>query len=147
MAIIQTLTTSFKTELMDALHNFGTTVTRANTLPDTFKIALYTINASLGADTTVYTPVNEASGGSYVAGGRVLVSSQAPTATGTVAWTNFADISWTGSITAAGALIYNATQSNRAVAVLSFGGTKTSKNTFTVKFPASTSTSAIVRIS
>ena len=150
MALSQTLATSFKVEILDGIHNFGTGVIRATTAADTFKIALYTANATLNATTTVYTTDNEVTGAGYVAGGNTLVISQVPTSTNTetVAWLNFANSSWPGStFSADGALIYNSTQGNKAVAVLNFGGTKTATNqTFTVTFPASTSSAAIIRI-
>jgi len=150
MAITQAMVTSFKVEILDAIHNFGTTVTRASTAADTFKIALYTSSATLSASTTAYTTSNEvsSSGTNYTAGGQTLVISQVPTSTSTTAWLDFDDITWaSATITANGALIYNATQSNKAVAVLAFGGDKTSTaGDFTIQFPAATSTTAILRI-
>ena len=150
MAISQTLATSFKVEILDGIHNFGVGVIRASTAADTFKIALYSTLATLDAATTVYTTLNEVTGTGYVAGGNTLVISQAPTSTSaeTVAWLNFANSSWTSaSFSADGALIYNSTQGNKAVAVLNFGSTKTATSqTFTVTFPASTSDAAIIRI-
>lgn len=150
MALSQTLATSFKVEILDGIHNFGTGVIRATTAADTFKIALYTSLASLDASTTVYTTTAEATGTGYTAGGNTLIISQVPTSTlnETVAWLNFENSSWANAtFSAAGALIYNSTQGNKAVAVLDFGGTKTATNqTFTVTFPASTSSAAIIRI-
>lgn len=150
MALSQTLATSFKVEILDGIHNFGVGVIRATTAADTFKMALYTSLATLDAATTVYDTTNEVTGTGYTAGGNTLTISQAPTSTlnETVAWLNFADSSWTNAtFSAAGALIYNSTQGNKAVAVLDFGGTKTAANqTFTVTFPASTSSAAIIRI-
>ena len=151
MAISQTLATSFKVEILDGIHNFGVGVIRASTAADTFKIALYSTLATLGSTTTVYTTQDEVTGTGYVAGGNTLVISQVPTSTSTetVAWLNFDNSSWTtASFSADGALIYNSTQGNKAVAVLNFGGTKTATaQTFTVTFPASTSDAAIIRIS
>ena len=151
MAISQTLATSFKVEILDGMHNFGVGVIRAATTADTFKIALYSTLATLGSTTTVYTTQDEVTGTSYVAGGNTLVISQVPTSTSseTTAWLNFDNSSWTtASFSADGALIYNSTQGNKAVAVLNFGGTKTATaQTFTVTFPASTSDAAIIRIS
>ena len=151
MALVQTLATSFKVEILDGIHNFGVGVIRASTTADTFKIALYSTLATLGSTTTVYTTQDEVTGTSYVAGGNTLVISQAPTSTSTetTAWLNFDNSSWTtASFSADGALIYNSTQGNKAVAVLNFGGTKTATaQTFTVTFPASTSDAAIIRIS
>ena len=150
MALSQTLATSFKVEILDGIHNFGTGVIRATTAADTFKIALYTANATLNATTTVYTTDNEVTGAGYTAGGNTLVISQVPTSTNTetVAWLNFANSSWpNATFSANGALIYNSTQGNKAVAVLNFGSTKTTTNqTFTVTVPASTSSAAIIRI-
>ena len=150
MALSQTLATSFKVEILDGIHNFGTGVVRATTAADTFKIALYTSLASLDASTTVYTTTAEVTGTGYTAGGNTLTISQVPTATlnETVAWLNFADSSWpSATFSAADALIDYSTQGNKAVAVLDFGGTKTATNqTFTVTFPASTSSAAIIRI-
>ena len=150
MALSQTLATSFKVEILDGIHNFGTGVIRATTAADTFKIALYTSLASLDASTTVYTTTAEATGTGYTAGGNTLTISQVPTSTlnETVAWLNFENSSWANAtFSADGALIYNSTQGNKAVAVLNFGSTKTTTNqTFTVTFPASTSSAAIIRI-
>ena len=151
MAIGQTLATSFKVEILDGIHNFGVGVIRATTAADTFKIALYTTLATLNSTTTVYTTQDEVTGTGYTAGGNTLVISQAPTSTNTetVAWLNFENSSWPNStFSADGALIYNSTQGNKAVAILNFGSTKTTANqTFTVTFPASTSSAAIIRIS
>jgi len=151
LAISQTLATSFKVEILDGIHNFGVGVIRASTAADTFKIALYSTLATLDAATTVYTTLNEVTGTGYTAGGNTLVISQVPTSTSTetTAWLNFANSSWTSaSFSADGALIYNSTQGNKAVAVLNFGGTKTATaQTFTVTFPASTLDAAIIRIS
>jgi hypothetical protein len=150
LAIGQTLATSFKVEILDGIHNFGVGVIRATTAADTFKIALYSTLATLNSTTTVYTTQDEVTGTGYVAGGNTLVISQAPTSTNTetVAWLNFENSSWANAtFSADGALIYNSTQGNKAVAILNFGGTKTTANqTFTVTFPASTSSAAIIRI-
>ena len=150
MALVQTLATSFKVEILDGVHNFGTGVIRATTAADTFKIALYTATATLNATTTVYDATDEVTGAGYTAGGNTLVISQVPTSTNTetVAWLNFENSSWPNStFSANGALIYNSTQGNKAVAVLNFGSTKTTTNqTFTVTFPASTSNAALIRI-
>jgi hypothetical protein len=142
------MATSFKVDLLNGIHAFGTTVTRGSTNADTFYIALYTSSATLDATTTAYTVTNEVSGTGYSAGGNSLTVSQTPTSTSTTAWLDFADSTWSSStITAAGALIYNSTNSNKAVAVLDFGGDKTSTNgDFTIVFPTADSTSAIIRI-
>lgn len=150
MSISQAMTTSFKVEILDGVHNFGVGVVRASTAADTFKLALYTSSATLDASTTAYTTSNEvsSSGTNYPAGGLTLTISQVPTSTGTTAWLDFDDLTFaSATITANGALIYNATQSNKAVAVLAFGGDKTSTaGNFTIQFPAPTSTTAILRI-
>ena len=149
MAITQAMATSFKVEILDGIHNFGVGVVRASTAADTFKIALYTSAATLGATTTAYSTTNEvATGGNYTAGGNTLTVSQVPTSTSTTAWLDFADTTWSNAtITANGALIYNSTQANRAVAVLAFGGDKTSTaGDFTIIFPTADSTNAIIRI-
>ena len=151
MAISQTLATSFKVEILDGIHNFGVGVIRASTAADTFKIALYSTLATINDTTTVYTTQDEVTGTGYTAGGNTLIISQVPTSTSseTTAWLNFDNSSWTtASFSADGALIYNSTQGNKAVAVLNFGSTKTATaQTFTVTFPASTSDAAIIRIS
>jgi hypothetical protein len=148
MALFQTVTTSFKTEILQAVHNFGPTS------PDTFYIALYTGNASLGVDTTVYTTDNEVSGAGYTAGGIALTISQPPTSGVNLqkvptAYVSFAPAIWSGAtFIARGALIYNQTQANKSVAVLDFGSDKVVDNqTFTITFPAATADDAIVRIS
>ena len=150
MAISQAMATSFKVEILDGIHNFGTGVIRAGTTADTFKIALYTSSATLSAATTAYTTSDEVSdsGTNYTAGGKTLVISQVPTSTGTTAFLDFDDVTWdSATITANGALIYNATQSNKAVAVLAFGGDKTSTaGNFTIQFPAAAASTAILRI-
>ena len=149
MAITQAMATSFKVDLLNGVHAFGTTVTRGSTAADTFYLALYTSSASLDAATTAYTTSGEvATGGGYNAGGQALSVATAPTSTSTTAWLDFDDEVWTSStITARGAMIYNSTQSNKCVAVLDFGGDKTSTaGDFTVIFPAGNSTSAIIRI-
>ena len=149
MAITQALTTSFKVQILNGIHAFGTTVVRAATTADTFKIALYTSSATLDASTTAYTTSGEvASTGNYSAGGNTLTVSQVPTSTSTTAWLDFADTTWSNAtITANGALIYNSTQADASVAVLAFGGDKTSTaGDFTIIFPTADSSSAIIRI-
>jgi hypothetical protein len=148
MAIQQTTTTSFRVELLQAVHNFGPTS------PNTFKIALYTGASNIGPNTTVYTTTNEVVGTGYTVGGNTLAISTYPMASNNAsqvptAFISFANTSWTGaSFTCRGALIYNATQGNKSVAVLDFGADKTVANdTFQIIFPASDANSAIVRIS
>ena len=148
MAITQAMATSFKVEILNGIHAFGTTVTRGATTPDTFKIALYTSSATLDSTTTVYSTTNEvASTGGYTAGGNTLTT-VAPTSSGTTAFLDFNDTTWSSStITANGALIYNSTQSNKAVAVLAFGSDKSSSGgSFTIQFPTADASNAIIRI-
>ena len=149
MAITQAMTTSFKVEILDGIHAFGTTVVRAATTADTFKIALYTSSATLDATTAAYTTSNEVpSTGNYSAGGNTLTVSQVPTSTSTTAWLDFADTTWSNAtITANGALIYNSTQADKSVAVLAFGGDQTSTaGDFSIFFPTADSSNAIIRI-
>ncbi len=150
MAISQAMVTSFKVEILDGIHAFGSAVIRASAAPDVFKLALYTSSATLGAATTAYTTSDEvsSSGTNYTAGGLTLTVSQVPTSTGTTAFLDFDDLTFpSATLTARGALIYNATQSNKAVAVLDFGSDKTSTaGNFTIQFPTPNSTSAILRI-
>jgi hypothetical protein len=148
MAISQSLATSFKVQLLTATHNFGTAPIRATTAADTFKIALYTSSATLDATTTAYTTSGEVVGTGYTAGGNTLTISVVPTSSGTTAYLSFSNTSWTtATITARGALIYNSTQSNAAVAILDFGSDKTSTaGTFTIVFPTADATDAIIRI-
>lgn len=148
MAILQTATTSFKVELLQAVHNFGPT--SANT----FKVALYTAAANLGTATTVYSTTNEVTGTGYTAGGNTLTISIYPTSGNNslsipTAYISFANTSWTNAtFTARAALIYNVTQGNKSVAVLDFGSDKTVNNdTFQIIFPTPDANSAIVRIS
>jgi len=135
--------TSFKVELMRAVHNFTTST------GNTFKLALYDNSASFTAATTAYTVTNEvANSGTYAAGGGTLTN-VTPTSSSTTAFTDFADLSFTSAtITAFGALIYNDTAAgDPTVCVLDFGGSKTSTNgTFTIIFPTADSTNAIIRI-
>lgn len=146
MAITSALCTSFKKELLERKHDFNTTSGH------TFKIALYTSSASLDAATTAYTTSNEVVGTGYTAGGIALTNID-PTSSGTTAFVDFADATWaSATITAAGALIYNTTTdggsgTTNAVAVISFGGDKTSTNgDFVVQFPTADASNAIVRI-
>lgn len=148
MAISQAFCTSAKVELLNGIHAFSTTVTRGTTAADTFKLALFTSSANLDATTTTYTTTNEvANGNGYTTGGKNLVVT-GPTSSGTTAYLDFADLTWTtATITANGALVYNSTQSNRAFAVLAFGGDKTSTaGDFTIQFPAYDASNAIIRI-
>ena len=137
MSIVQTQTTSFKKELYTAVHNLAT---------DTIKIALYTANADLNEDTTVYSATNEVSGTGYTAGGETMTGVQI-SSSGYVAYANWDNVSWTAALTARCALIYNVTQGNKSIAVLDFGSDKTSTTTFTITMPANTSTTALIRSS
>ncbi len=133
--------TSFKKELMEGVHNFK------NSGGNTFRMALYTDDSSFTAATTAYTTSNEISGTNYTAKGNSLTRVD-PTTSGTTAICDFSDISFTSAtITARGALIYNSTDSNKAVAVLDFGGDKTSTSgTFTIQFPTADASNAIIRL-
>lgn len=141
MAISTAMATSFKSQLMSALHDFD------NPGGNTFKIALYTSSATLGASTTAYSSTNEVTGTGYTAGGNTLTS-VSPTTSGTTAYVDFADTTWSAStITANGALIYNANASNAAVVVLAFGSDKSSSSgDFQIVFPTANATDAIIRI-
>jgi len=136
-SIVQTQTTSFKKELYQGIHDLST---------DTIKIALYTAAADLNAATTVYSSANEVVASGYTAGGQVMtgvqISSDAYTA-----YVNWNNVSWSASITARCALMYNASKGNKSVAVLDFGSDKTSTTTFLITMPANTSTAALIRSS
>ena len=142
MAITQAMCTSFKIALLNGEMDFSSDTTQ------TFKIALYTSAATLDASTTAYSTTNEVTGTGYTAGGNTLTISTNPTSTGTTAFLDFADTTWTdATITARGALIYQSGGSNPAVAVLDFGADKTSTaGDFQVQFPTADATNAIVRI-
>ena len=144
MAITSAICTSFKQELLVGTHNF--TATTGNT----FKIALFTSDASLGAGTTAYSTSNEitnSSGTAYTAGGATLTS-VTPTTSGTTALCDFADVSYTSaSFTANCALIYNSSASDKAVCAIAFGSDKTvTSGTFTIQFPTADATNAIIRL-
>ena len=151
MAITSAVCTSFKVELLQGSHNFSTSG------GDTFKIALFTSSASLGAATTDYSTSNEitnTSGSAYTAGGEALtIASSSPTSSGTTAWVDFDNISWSSaSFTANGCMIYNTTTGSGSgttdsVIIVAFGGDKTvSSGTFTVQFPTPDASDAILRI-
>lgn len=146
MAITTAMCTSFKAELLEAKHDFN------SSSGHTFKIALFTSSATLGASTTDYSTSDEVVGVGYTAGGNTLTNVN-PTSSGTTAFTDFNDTTWsTATITANGALIYNTTTdggsgTTNAVAVLAFGGDKTSTNgDFTIQFPTADASNAIIRI-
>jgi len=137
-------TNTYKNGLNTATFNLGTGTTQV------FKIALYTNTATLDSTTTAYTTTGEVSATGYTAGGQTLTISQVPTvgSSGTTSYYSFADVTWSGSFTARGALIYKYDGSaNPAMIVLDFGSDKTSTGTFEVQFPAVNNTNAIVRIS
>lgn len=141
MAIFQGQCTSFKTELLQAVHNFSVVG------GDTFKLALYTASANLGAGTTVYTTSGEVTGTNYTAGGAVLTKIQ-PTSSGTTAFVSFNPLTFSNvTLTTRGALIYNASKANKAVCVLNFGidVTKTAAN-LVIVFPPASAADAILRI-
>jgi len=141
MPISQAMCTSFKVQILSGAQNFNTGT------PKTYKIALYTSSATLGATTTAYSSTNEVVGTGYTATGNTLTVSQIPTSSGTTAFIDFADTTWSNAtITARGALIYNSTD-NTAVAVLDFGADKTSTDgDFTISFPTPDASNAILRI-
>jgi hypothetical protein len=146
MAITTAMCTSFKKELLEGKHDFNASS------GDTFKIALYTSSATLGASTTDYSSSNEVTGTGYTAGGNSLTNID-PTTSGTTAFCDFADTTWSSAtITANGALIYNTTTdggsgTTNAVCALAFGGDKTSTNgDFVIQFPAADASNAIIRI-
>jgi len=138
MAISTAMCTSFKKELLEGVHDFTT---------DTFKIALYSSSASLGAATTAYSTSNEVSGTGYSAGG-VTLSAVAPSIDGTTGLVDFGDPSWSNAtFSTSGALIYNSSKSNKAVAVYSFGSNQSvTSSTFNITMPAAAAGTAIVRI-
>ena len=141
MAITQAMVTSFKKAILDGEMDFSSDTS------DTFKIALFTSSATLGASTTAYATTNEVSGTGYTAGGKTLTV-VAPTTSGTTAFIDFSNVTWTSAtITARGALIYKSGGSNPAVAVLDFGADKTSTNgDFEIQFPTADASNAILRI-
>ena len=135
-SILQTQTTSFKTELYTGVHNL---------LTNTLYIALYTANANLNEATTEYTTDGEVSGTGYSPGG-VLLTGVTINSSGYTAYVDFSDVVFGASVTARCALIYNVTQGNKSIAVLDFGSDKTSTN-FTITMPANTATAALIRSS
>lgn len=138
MSIVQTQTTSFKAQLYQGIHDLTT---------DVIKIALYTGDANLNADTTVYSATNEITGTGYTAGGKIMTGVTVNTS-GYTAYVDFDNVVWNpGIFTARCALIYNSSKGNKSVAVLDFGSDKTSTSTFTITMPANTATSALIRSS
>ena len=141
MAITSTLTTSFKKELLEAVHNFSASG------GNSFKLALYTSSATLGATTTAFTTTGQSSGTNYTSGGSALTNI-APTSSGTTGFCDFSDLTFgTTTVTARGCMIYNDTNSDKSVATIDFGGDKTSTaGDFTIVFPAAAASTAIIRI-
>ena len=137
MSIVQTQTTSFKAELYQGVHDLTT---------DVIKIALYTASADLNEATTVYSSTNEVVASGYTAGGNILTPVTV-SSSGYTAFVGFPNTSWTATLTARCALIYNVTQGNKAIAVLDFGSDKTSTTTFTITMPANTASTALIRSS
>jgi hypothetical protein len=137
MSIVQTQTTSFKAELYQGVHDLTT---------DVIYIALYTASADLNEATTVYSSDNEVVASGYAAGGEVLTPVTV-NSSGYTAYVGFPNVSWTASLTARCALIYNSSQGNKAIAVLDFGSDKTSTATFTITMPANTASAALIRSS
>ena len=141
MAITSILTTSFKKELLEAVHNFSASG------GNSFKLALYTSSATLGATTTAFTTTGQSSGTNYTSGGSALTNI-APTSSGTTGFCDFSDLTFsTATVTARGCMIYNDTNSDKSVATIDFGGDKTSTaGDFTIVFPAAAASTAIIRI-
>jgi len=141
MAITSAICTSFKQELLVGTHNFTASS------GDSFKLALYTSSATLGAGTTAYVTTGEATGTNYTAAGSALTN-VTPVTSGTTAVVDFADLTFSNAtVTARGCLIYNDTDSDKAVAAIDFGGDKTSTaGDFTIVFPSATATGAIIRL-
>ena len=156
MANTQSMCTSFMGELLTATHNFGTAPIRAATTADTFKAAWYLASATINASTTAYTVTGEVSGTNYSAGGVTVTNATAPIATnssataGVAYWTPSASFVYT-TVTLTTAfdtvLLYNSTQSNKAVSVHTFGSQTITAGTFTLTMPASTTTTALLRLS
>lgn len=155
MANTQAMCTSFLQELMTATHNFGTAPTRGTSTADTFKAALYLASATINASTTAYTATGEVTGTGYSAGGVTVTNATAPASTntsstaGTAYWTPSASIVYT-SVTLSTAfdtvLIYNSTQSNKAVSVHTFGSQTITAGTFTLTMPSNTTSTALLRL-
>lgn len=155
MANTQSMCTSFLSELMTATHNFGTAPTRGTGAADTFKAALYLASATVNASTTAYSATDEVSGAGYTAGGVAVTNATPPANTNSSAtagvgyWTPSASISYTSvtlSTSFDSVLIYNNTQSNRAVSVHTFGAQTVTAGTFTLTMPSNTTTTALLRL-
>ena len=149
MANTQAVCTSFKVDLLNGIHAFGTTVARGGTTADSFKAALYLTTATVNASTTAYSSTDEVTGTGYTAGGVAVTNSTAPTSSGTTAyWTPSASIVYsTVTIGPTDAvLIYNDTQSDKAVAVFTFSSQTVTAGTLTLTMPTNDSSSALIRI-
>jgi hypothetical protein len=150
LANSQAICTSFKVELLKGIHALGTTVARAGTTKDTIKAALYLASASRGAGDTVYNTTGEVSGTNYTAGGVAVTNGTEPTSTGTTAhWTPSASIVYT-TVTLSSAfdavLLYNSTQSDKAIAVFTFGSQTITAGTFTLTMPTNDGTTGLIRL-
>lgn len=150
MSNTQAMCTSFKGEILSGVHALGTTVTRATTAADTLKAALYVTTATINAATTAYSVTGEVSGTGYSAGGVTVTNATAPTTSGTTGyWTPSASITYT-SVTLTTAfdcvLIYNSTQSNKAISVHTFGSQTVTAGTFTLTMPTNDASNALIRI-
>jgi len=146
----QAMATSFKGEILSGIHALGTTVIRAGTGADTLKAALYLASATINAATTAYTATGEVSGTGYSAGGVTVTNATAPTTSGTTGyWTPSASLTYT-TVTLATAfdcvLIYNSTQSSKAISAHTFGSQTVTAGTFTLTMPVSDATNALIRI-
>jgi len=150
MANTQAMCTSFKGELLTATHNFGTAPTRGASTADTFKAALYLASATINASTTAYSATGEVTGTNYTAGGATVTNATAPATSGTTAyWTPSASITYSNvTLTTAfdTMLMYNSTQSNKAVAVYTFGSQTITAGTFTLTMPTNDATTGLLRL-
>jgi len=146
----QAICTSFKGEVLSGVHALGTTVTRGGTTADTLKAALYLASGSLGASTTAYSATSEVSGTNYTAGGISVTNANAPSTSGTTGiWTPSASLQWT-TVTLSTAfdtcLIYNSTQSNKAIGVYTFGSQTVTAGNFTLTMPTNDATHALIQL-
>lgn len=150
MANTQAICTSFKVELLNGIHALGTSVVRAGTAADTFKAALYLTSATINAATTAYSGTGEVSGTGYTAGGVTVTNATAPNSSGTTAfWTPSASFAWT-TVTLSTAfdcvLVYNSTQSNKAVAAYTFGSQTVTAGNFTLTMPTNDASTGLLRL-
>ena len=150
MSNTQAMCTSFKGELLTGTHNFGTGVIRAATTADTFKAALYLASATVNASTTAYSTTGEVTGTNYTAGGVTITNATAPTTSGTTGyWTPSASFVYTNvtlSTAFDAVLVYNSTQTNKAVSVHTFGSQTVTSGTFTLTMPTNDATNALIRL-